>query len=285
MIKKLILIITILLLVGCSGETSTNVSEQNYKQGYTEPTISLLKNAPPDKIFPQSNFVMIANVDNQAAYDITNTKLKILGIDGQYFRTDRDEEIIGTMQGRSVFNPQGDKKYVEFNGFAGQLFQNSNSYTGNIFLVLSYSSKVEFSHTVCINPKLYEVHSTNCQTQDTASFSGQGAPVGVSSIKQIVAPMGGRSSIEFRITIQNSGSGEAKKINLGEIKLGGTKMDCQFKGQSLAIKSINLKKNEKQTTIICKKTLDDQNAYTTTLTMDLTYDYEKKYQHQLRMVK
>ena len=80
----LILVLALLLFsCGSPGEKQTTY---NFKQGYGGLQLSFLENAPPEKIYPNSEFKLIVKLDNQAAYDLINGKVRIVGLDDRYFQ-------------------------------------------------------------------------------------------------------------------------------------------------------------------------------------------------------
>jgi len=74
-----------LLIVGC-GSSSTSKATHNFKQGTGQLNVKFLQNAPPDKIYPENEFKIIVELDNQQAYDIPGGQLRIVGLDEKYFK-------------------------------------------------------------------------------------------------------------------------------------------------------------------------------------------------------
>ncbi|MBU1632346.1 MAG: hypothetical protein KJ580_04000, partial [Nanoarchaeota archaeon] len=177
-INKIIIISLIALVISTLGCKSSSVGDKagqyNFKQGVAELKLSLLDNAPPEKIYPNSNFKIVVEVDNPSAYDITDGRINIVGIDEKYFQVYPFEQNINFLEGRNLANPSGDKTFIEFDGTAGQLFQNAEEYTANFFLMAKYRSKVEFVDTVCISPNFYDVYDSGCKVEGKKSYSGQG---------------------------------------------------------------------------------------------------------------
>ncbi|MBT3836392.1 hypothetical protein HOD05_02450 [Candidatus Woesearchaeota archaeon] len=285
--KKILIILTIaIFLVGCgSGAGQENVN-YNFKQGIGQLKVSFLNNAPPDKLYPGSDFKMILQVDNQQAYDALNGRIVLVGLDDSYFNVQPNYQDFQELKGRSLLAPGGDKLYFDFDGTAMELFQNSIQYNNPYFLQIHYDSSMDFTDTVCINPNLYDTYDSGCKRKERSSYSGQGAPLAVTNMEQIVFPSGAGANVEFRLELSNRGNGKVGFINLGNGKLGGKPISCEFAGKYLVDKRrVELKNKQQQTKLICKTFLNDQRSYETTLSVDFTYDYDISEQRQLTMVR
>jgi len=289
--KKYYLLIPVLFifLISCGQEEI--LSEYNFKQGVAELELRLLDNAPPDKIYQGSQFKLIIEADNQAAYDITQGRVWFSGIFENYFFIDplerglNEESLTGQLEGRSLTNPSGEKTFLEFEGQAAQLFENAEEFVGNFFLKADYHSTMDFVDTICINPNLYSVYDSGCTMQDRKSYSGQGAPIAVTSLEEIIVP---NSHVEFRVSIKNRGRGEVKSIQLLRSSLGGQAITCAFQGAGENTLSLDLtekKFDSKDVLLICQQPLTEQYSYTTAILLEFGYDYHVVQQHQLRLLR
>ena len=211
--------------------------------------------------------------------------MRFVNIDPHYFDIDILEQRFEPMLGRSLINPAGDKQFLEFNARSGLLFANSEQYVGNYFLVLSYKSTMEFSDTVCINPSLYEVYDSGCEVQDVKSYSGQGAPLAVTRMEEIVSP-GAEAAVEFRLLLRNRGRGKVGQVNFKSARMGNDALQCEFLQAGVDTKSIKFKDNRQEAMLLCKKeNLRSLDSYTTTLFVDFSYDYELEVPHRLNLAK
>ncbi len=273
-----------LFLLSCSPSPQ-KLAEYNFKQGVAELEVGFLKNAPPEKIYPNSNFKLVVELNNQEAYDISEGRLSIVNVDPRYFDVQPLEQAFSPMMGRSLIAPAGERQFLEFEGKAGTLFENADRYVGNYFLSVNYKSAMEFTDTVCINPKLYEVYDSGCSVEDLKSFSGQGAPLAVAQMEEIISP-GTAAEVEFRLLLRNRGSGKVKQVWLGSARLGNEELDCAFVDAGADGKTVELKDNQQETILLCsKKYLRNLDSYTTTLFVDFTYDYEMEIPHRLTLLK
>src|SRR3989344_1048119 len=229
----ILLFLVIFIISGCGSSNEEKQTQYNFKQGLAELKINLLENSPPEKIYPESDFPFIIELDNQAAYDITNGELRIVGLDPAYFDIYPLSKNFNLF-GKSLTNPAGEKEFLEFMGRSGQLFENSEEYSADFILKAVYSSQADFTDTICINTDAYNVFDSGCSAEEVKSYSGQGAPIAVSSLEQVVSP-GNLAEIEFRIKIENKGSGRASRIVIETAQLGGELLTCAFSGAGQGI--------------------------------------------------
>ncbi len=272
----------LLFLVSC-GTSGGEGLGYNYKQGVSELQVRFINNAPPDRIYSNSAFKMILELENPTAYDITDGDLKLLGLDDKYFQITPLEHPFRLLPGRSVTNPVGDRVFLEFDGTALQLIESAEEYTANYYLKMKYKSTSEFSDTICINPNLYAVYDAGCTVEPQKSYGGQGGPLTVTSLEEIISP-GGTAQLEFRFIIENRGSGKIEFVNLKKARLGSEELFCGFPRETINKQSARFTDEKQQAVLICKSQLRDQSSYTTTLSLDLAYDYEVKQMQTLRMV-
>ncbi len=282
MLLSVLSLIILVLFVGCGSNAGDRALTYNFKQGVSELDVDFLDNAPPEKIYPTTPFKIIAKLDNQAAYDATAGTVRIVGLDEQFFRVDQQEQLFEKVEGRSALVPSGEKKFLEFDAAAGELFQNAEEYVNTFFVKVHYSSKMDFQDTICINPHLYAVYDAGCKVEDRKGYSGQGAPLAVQELEEIMSPGG---SVELRLRLRNQGRGKINTVYMGSTLLGGEEMPCEFQNTKEDKKKIEFTPEKQEATIICRKALRDQNSYTTTLSLGFSYDYEVKEEGRLRMVR
>lgn len=280
----LILLILFLLIIGC-GSDGTKGLDYNFKQGINGLQLKMVPNAPPDKIYPQSNFKLILELDNQAAYDLADGVIRIEGIDETYFKLNLIEQSFERLVGRSLTTPAGEKVFLEFEGLSGPIFQNADQFVNNYFVKAFFHSSLEFVNTVCINPNLYEVYDSGCKVKNQESFNGQGAPLAVTEMEEIMYP-GPGAGVEFRLLLKNKGDhlSQIRFINVQEAFLGSEQIDCKFQNSGSNPRTIDLKDKKQEIILICKKPLRDTSSYQTSLSLAFTYDYEMKQQERLILV-
>lgn len=291
-----VMLVLALLLNSCNkGDES--FSQTNFKQGLSELQLRFLEQAPPERIYPESDFKLLVEASNLAAYDISQGKVWITGTFDKYFLIQPQEQdllqgtVRGMLEGRSLLNPAGDTTLLEFSGKSGLLFQNAEQEVSTFFLKAKYHSTFEFSDTICINPNLYAVYDAGCKIEEVKSYSGQGAPIAVTGLQEIMTPAPG-ARVEFRLTVANQGIGNLKKLELRQARLGGESLVCVFQGTGADLRSLDFTKRQdlgrqagQQVVVICQHELSDSTSYSTSLFLEFAYDYELKQQHTLRLVR
>jgi hypothetical protein len=280
----LIIVVLAIFLVGC-GSSGQGTAKTNFKTGSGGLRTSFFNNAPPDKIYPNSDFRIILQIKNEAAYDLTAGEISIIGLEEKYFEVGPVRQVFPLLEGRSLLNPSGGKMFMEFEGKAGKLFQNAQNYRGNYFLKTKFKSAVEFSDTICLSPRLYEIYDSGCNPQEKKGYSGQGAPLAITDIELVAYPIGTGAKIEFRTRLKNLGNGMISHINLKSARLGGVEFqECEFQGPVVNAHEALLSANKQESMLLCETTLASSSSYETTLAFDFDYDYEMKEQHQLNLV-
>ncbi len=278
-VNVLVLAVLAIVLLSCTTSEPSSLT-YNFKQGIAEMQLKAFPGAPPDKIYSNTQFKVIVELDNQAAYDVTEGTLSLLGLDNKYFLLYPVEQQFPLLLGRSFTAPAGEKKFLEFDGTSRQLEAGAKEYLGNYFLTLRYNSKVDFVDTICLNPNLYDVYDAGCKVQAKKSYSGQGAPLAITNLEEIITP---GASVEFRLQLVNRGRGKVKSATLGAARLGGQEMTCLFPESGAKVFLFLPEKQE--ATVICRATLRDQSSYTTTLLAEFSYTYEVVQQQKIRLVK
>ncbi len=268
-------------LVGCvpesvsslfSGNDYARTPQHNFKQGTAELQVNLLKNSPPERIYPHSRFKIIAQLDNEAAYDITNGRLSVVGIDPQYFTVQPLDKAFSDLKGKSLVMPAGDRGFVEFLAQAGELPKQNAEREEHFIVRASYASQLDFADAVCINPNIYEVYDAGCQLESEKSYSGQGAPLAVEAMEEVISPgIGGEA--EFRFLLRNKGDGEVKQVILEEARLGAAELSCEFKTKGDDTRTATPDSDTGEAVLICKFPLRTAKSYTTFLSLKFSYEY------------
>ncbi|MBT3814129.1 hypothetical protein HOE37_00595 [Candidatus Woesearchaeota archaeon] len=273
-----------LFLLGCGSGGGTKQIDYNFKQGTSGLQVSFMDNAPPKKIYENSNFNVILKMENKAAYDLVNGQITLSGINPQYFVFEKKTETFSILEGRNLYLPDGGVSYIEFPAKSEKLFLNAESYQGKYFLNIDFDSTMEFVDTICINPNLYSVYDAGCQIEDRKSYSGQGAPLAVVEVEEIIHPETVGGQVEFRFLLRNRGQGEVEYIELTKAMLGSSEFDeCKFKEGYFDSKKVLLTKQNQEALLVCKTHLKEQGSYTTTVLLDFNYHYEMQEVHNLML--
>jgi len=289
-IKKIFFLFLVSFLLVACQKTPEKTLQYNFKQGYGNLVISTLENSPPEYIYPNSDFTITVKLENQGAYDLTNGKLKLLGFDEKYIVLDETEkEIYSTeeenlLPGRSPLNPSGGLAFIEFKARSKELFPGAETYPAYYFIQADYDYKTELIQTVCLNTKLYDAYDSGCQVEPKISLSGQGSPLAVTSLEEIIHP-GGRPQVEFRFNLQNKGRGKIKQIRLNSARLAGQPLSCEFQNNPSSSKTVLDLREKQEAVLVCKKQLEQQLSYSSTLFLDLSFSYTLKEKKKITLKK
>ena len=282
--KKHVMVLCFVVLafvVGCQSY-GTQVNTENYQQGVEEVQARFIENLPPEEIYPNSRFMMVAEVINEMGYDIHNGYVKIVGLDPKYVELYPTAQPFPLLRGKSFALPEGEKVLVEFQGMTNELTKR-DEHEEKYVLKMGYTSSVTFADTVCINPSFYQVYDGGCVVEPSKTYSGQGAPLAMAAMEEIITPGGGEA--EFRFLLRNRGEGYIGTIGLQSAQLGGKEMDCEFQGKSVEGKIVTLSRKKQEAVLVCKAFLRDIQSYTTTLSASFAYDYEWEEAQEITIVK
>ncbi|MBI2151428.1 hypothetical protein HYU21_01735 [Candidatus Woesearchaeota archaeon] len=284
-------LVPLLFLTSCGNGNQDNLANYNFKQGFGGLDISFLENSPPSEVYPNSEFKIIAKLENKGAYDLKEGQIALVGNIKEYLDTNLPEQSFfgeeepGILKGRSLNYPAGETAFIEFLAFTNDLYLNAQEMPLTYFIKASYQSEFEFADTICLNPNLYAVYDSGCQVESEKSYSGQGAPVAINELQEIMSP-GSASQVEFRIKVGNRGNGRAKWLELLDAKLGGKEINCYFKDIGAALYKINFPEEQGQETVlICRQPLTERNSYMTSLYLHFGYGYELKKEQKIKMIK
>ena len=268
-----LLLVLCVLLVSC-GQTSERGTDINYKQGFTDLTISYHGTAEE---YQDQRLTLPISVHNTLAYDITDAEVLVQGFDTHYVELYSDKQHLGDLEGKSIFNNDGMQEDVMFEGMVKRLLPGAVSEPQNFRTYVSYNSKVEFSPSICVSSQqgsyvgaAYGTDQGACTFQKEISYNGQGAPLGVTALE--IIPRQGKQ-IELRMTIENKGKGKVGRVTLASAAIGGKTLTCEFRGDMIE-NSFLFKSEEKSATLVCAGYLTSDATYTTPLFVELWYDYE-----------
>lgn len=285
---RLVLIVLVmfslmLALSGCSGGGSSSAVE-NYKQGTGGVTVSFIENAPPERIFESSSFKIVGKLENKAGYDVEGLRVRIVGLNEKYFEVEPREIEIGYMEGKSITNPVGGFDFIEFDGRSHILFLNAVERVEPLLIKGEFDSKLDFSDTICLNPNFYDIYDGGCQVQDSKSYSGQGAPMAITQMEQIMHT-GDNPAVEFRFVVSNRGEGRIEEVELVGAQLGVEPIVCHFKEADInSIVRVEMGAKRQEAHFICREELDSTNSFESLVSAQLRYSYSFTEQSKLVLV-
>jgi len=282
----ILIIIVSLFLISCGSNQTDSLSEATYKTGFNGLTFIFDNSLFPTEVYQNDLIYLAFILHNQAGYEINNLKVGFVGLDRTYVSLYEDEQEIGFIEGRSIFNSIGGKEFVNFEMDVGSLFEGEKYHSMNYRIEAEYDSKIEFSPTVCINPNLHDVYDAGCEVpKSDLSFYGQGGSLAITRMKEIMH-VGYSPGVEFRMKLENRGQGKVKSIRLGQARLGNEIISCEFKGaQEISQNKIEFDEDKKEAELVCNKELKDSSSYTSTLFVELFYDYEFNVKKSLNVLK
>ena len=207
------------------------------------------------------------------------------------------------LEGKSQINPNGGQDIAGFTGAIDRNKLNVNVYEPILSATLCYYYETVTGPSVCIDPQPYSAIEKVCQAKDL-SMTSQGAPIAITRIDEETFA----TKTQFRITVKNVGNGQVAegtegkcakptvqrddidKLKVEYVKASTTELSCgpfidtNIKGNSGLIRLIS-----GEGSIICELPSDLYsnyvNAYTTPLSIKLSYSYRTSTQRNLRIVK
>ena len=278
----LIIVFISLFLIGCTQVDDSSIKEFK-KEGFGELDVDRELSYFPRNVYQGSSFDVELSLINKAAYNAENVKVTLAGFDNSYVDIITHKEERESIAGRSIFDRNGESANFIFGGQVKDL-QGKESELQNYFLYLNYDSTVEFISEPCIGTRQRYVglQDNECViSEDPIRYSGQGAPLAVESM-EVIPPSADGGKIEFRMKIRNRGKGEVNKIKLDKATISNEDLDCFFRGKSSETREIELSETD-EAELICRKDLESQNRYTTTLFISLSYDYERVIKQSLEL--
>jgi len=310
-IKISIMILAVLISVflsGCGnrGEVGTLTQEDIYK-GHDGLEMEFLKDSPPSETYQEQNFPVLVTLTNKGAYDIEDGILVFvveddyIALEEEDWNLDDSMELVSStnvrydLKGKTLSYPDGDTLTFSLQPRTLALEKQSAIHTVDIVMVSCFEYETKLSADVCIDFDIYETETSmkTCEVKDQTFGGGQGAPIGITSIKQEIFPgEEGQITPTFLIEVKNydtgypyassntelmcSSTGEdiKKKFNEVEItaSLAGTELECS-PGNIMKLK-------DGKDYVRCKTSkplTKDQNgeSYTTSLLVKLKYGYTK----------
>ena len=268
--RIIVCVFLVLLLSSCRQGTANDPIQVHYKTGNDGIELQLVPNRPPPRIIEGSTFTIAAQVSNKGAYD-TFGRIAVIGLDQTYTPVAEQEADLLPLKGRSESNTLGDFTVQEFLGGQTRVPLGAKEYRAKYLLLATYEYLTILNADVCINPALLDIEREqgSCTVQSKQHFSGQGAPLAITQVEEVISPSGGDVRIEFTFTVENRGRGDiVSPILIDDVRLGTKPLTCTKR----EIREIELK--QRQNTFICSRIEQRQGAYTSALSATLQYTYQ-----------
>jgi hypothetical protein len=286
-VKVLVLVVVLSSLLMACGGTDTGsgaASEITYRQGYSGLVIEMIPGMPPAKIFEGQSFEVGLRVCNQGAFDVSEGKISLSGFDSTYIRTDisthRFPQNALKLEGKNVFNPSGGcTNVLTYPAHVISVEDGVLEYPANYYLNTISKQSFELSQTVCVGgTSAYMVNDGGCSIDTPITLNGQGSSLGVSRINTIA--QGSPSRIVFDVQLNNGGGGVVSKATITKAQLGGNTIDCMFKRTQS--RTYEFSDTGDTPSIFCESPIEQEGpSYTTTLFVEVFYDYQQHESNQL----
>jgi hypothetical protein len=305
-IISFILIIISLFLLSCSSSNNRNFDSE-YRTGSQGIVMNFVHNAPPSSVYDTDPLNILIEVLNKGAHDISrgsNSYIYLSGFDTNIITNiAHGGKIIEDLEGKSRYNPYGDKDFINFDGKIRDLSAlKMDDYRFNLQATACYKYETNAQGLVCLDPEPFSSSSRTkvCSGSTSPSMGTQGAPIAVSNI--IVEPTPGRT--KFKISISNVGGGDVFKDGFNYLSLCSpySGSGLQFEDMDM-IKLSQVKVNNIDITgtckpvrngevrlingvanVICEVELSSGPAFTTPLTIQLNYGYRQTISKDLRVI-
>ncbi len=207
-----VIVLILFILSGCDFQfgSSTEFNPEVHK-GSEGLSIEILKNTPPDEIYEDEIFKIVARLINKGAYAINNGVVS-LTYEKEFVDLLSNQKITFDLKGKDVYNTYDDEDLAVFDLKAKLLDPMSEVHTSLLLLTSCYDYETIASFQVCIDTNIYQIRPEDekiCTVKDLSS-TGQGGPLVVTRVEQDIS--GGEYIIpHYKIYLQNKGKGEVIK--------------------------------------------------------------------------
>lgn len=211
--SKLAIFIALLLLAGCASpffQRKQTLQLPEVSVGTKGVELSFAPNAPPREVYESTPFTLLATLSNLGTADVEDGVYS-LSYERQYvYLSSAQNTGKFAVRGKSIFNPQGAERQLQFIFKTQPLGAQIEHYTTALTLNACYPYQTTAPATVCIDTDIFNKQKVKaCAPQPQNYPQGQGAPVAVVSIEPRMLPHDDLMRIrpEFVLTLDNKGTG------------------------------------------------------------------------------
>ena len=276
--KRILLVIVVctLLLIGCTSRSGIDQPfAYDFKKGYNGVEATQLPQYPPERIIEGGSFTIGLEIANRGAYDAGRGEISIVGLNPVFNPLEQDIETLRSLKGKGITSPDGEFYVQEFHGRNVFVPLGAEEYLAKFLVLAEYDYQTVLNTDVCINPAILrlDAQKDNCQVQEKMSFSGQGAPIAITSVEEIVSTRDRGIYGQFTFIIEDKGNGEVvSPVRVDEVKVGNKRLQCTTGNPSRDEIPAEVLQ-EKGGLVVCTLSEPLREAYTTTLSAVLTYTY------------
>lgn len=296
-IIAVVLVISLLFVVGCSGIIGTKKPkdqgpEGTFRTGMQGLVLKLVPGSPPPEVYEGDRMDVSVEYVNKGAFDITGGYLYIGGYDKNYLRFDKNMYSGVNAKGKDEFNPEGNiVNTVTYSIGAVNLPDNADIFPQTIKATACYKYRTYAIGKTCIDPDPYGIGYGEkvCTVSAPQVGSSQGAPVAVSSVEAQTS----RNRVQFKVNIANVGGGavidNAAPISDCDIKLDRTQIDkvdirAKFSTTDMRCEPSTVRLTNNNGFAICHWEGDiGTEAYETSLDIQLDYGYRSSISADVRI--
>ena len=258
------------LIAACATGPDQNI-DVNYRQGYDGLELELLPNYPPEEILEGGTYTIAVQISNKGAYDTTRGEVSVFGLSKALNTLDRDVELLRVIKGRDINMPSGEFYIEEFKGKNN--FITADEYEAKFWVQAEYNYQTVFNADVCINPAMLkiEVEQGSCVVEEEMSFGGQGAPIAITEVEELVSSEGDDTKAQFTLRIENKGDGDLiSPVIVDSVRIANRRLDCErreFKPELV---------EEGEALLVCTFVEPNRGPYSTVLSASLYYTYRTR---------
>jgi len=283
------------LSYGCNPSGGGTTS--NYRTGTKGIEINYAASSPPSEFYYSADATISDNVVpvalemwNRGAESGSGT-IFFDGYDPLIFKLNEQKDFTEIEGKEASRNPQGTSAYIDMGNVEVTLPTDIDLIDIPLRATTCYKYSTMATVNVCVDPNPSKPGTRACTPVSNPSVSGgQGGPVAISSI-QYEAGMG---KAIFTITIKNVGGGQVisdakigscMKATQAELDLVGvTGTISSSKALSCSVKSGSVRLVNNEATVVCSAALNkDLGAYSTPITLKLTYGYKYSTQKNIQI--
>lgn len=305
------IVVAMLLISSCSLPTKNSRSNanENYRSGSQGLSLSFMTNMPPSRIYDNEKLAVGVEIYNRGATEIqsSSSRIYLSGFDNSLISGISTSGInLGTLEGKSMYNSEGGYTTVVFEGYVGSLgTRNIDEYNPTLLVTACYRYETIADPMVCIDMDPFSPSNQEkvCNVESVSNLGGsQGAPVAITSVQ--AEPSKGKT--RFKIYVSNVGGGLVFKdgysylnrcspynsqglgfndinfVRVEEVKVAGTSILPSCK--PLEDGYLRLK-DSGSGFMVCEYSSSIGPAYTTPMTIKLSYGYRNTIKRPIQIVK